>query len=81
MSDKTVKTADMISDKRSCAVNDLLVPAMSRAPTYLAVITENPAVQPNANCKNINVSGNVSFTPATCFAESTCPQIMASVKT
>ncbi len=54
---------------------------MSAAPTHFAVITLKPAVHPNANCKNMNVSGNVSLTPATSSAVSTCPQIMASVST
>lgn len=35
---------------------------------------------PNANCIKMNTIGDVSFTPATSFAERVCPQIAASDK-
>ena len=76
-----VRIAEITSERYICVTNDLLVPALSFLPTIPAVITLNPAVHPKANCRKINVRGKVSFTPATCSAESTCPQIIASVST
>ena len=78
--DSTVRNAEMTSDSSICAANERRTPRASRLPTQLAVMTLNPAVQPKANCRKMKVSGNVSLTPATCSAVSTCPQMMASVR-
>ena len=79
--DATVSTSEIITERYICAAKDCLTPFVSPIPAAFAVITEKPPVQPNANSRNMNVSGPVSLTPATCAAVSTWPHIIASVST
>ena len=75
----TVRHRLIIPHNNICVANDLRVPGLSPAPMRSDVITQKPAVDPNANCRKINISDVESFIPATLPELSVCPHIAASL--
>ena len=75
---RMVKMILIITDNLICTANDFFTPSKSCSPILLAVTTEKPAVQPNANCRTINIILPVLLIPATWFASRYLPHIAAS---